>query len=150
MFTNILARLLGRRPRIRRLGRKNALLVEMVDVYAKFSVVGKYRLSGAYVSEDRLARLTLAPTVRPPGSEPAYLLDLTVQPSMAHATTPVLQQPSHAPRGIAACLAAFAILFGLDALLFRTSLYPSILEPGSSAGQFELTFRRERRAQALN
>ena len=69
---------------------------------------------------------------------------------MAQATTPALQQPSHAPRGIAACLAAFAILFGLDALLFRTSLYPSILEPGSSAGQFELTFRRELRAQALN
>ena len=69
---------------------------------------------------------------------------------MAQATTPVLQKPSHAPRGIAACLSALAILFGLDALLFRTSLYPSILEPGSSAGQFELTFRRELRAQALN
>ncbi len=62
---------------------------------------------------------------------------------MAQATTPV-------PRGIAACLAAIAVLFGLDALLFRTPLYPSILEPGSSAGLFEMTFRRERQAQALN
>ena len=35
-------------------------------------------------------------------------------------------------------------------LLFPTSLYQSILEPGSSAGQFELTFRRERRAQGVN
>jgi hypothetical protein len=48
------------------------------------------------------------------------------------------------------CLAAFLLLFALDALLFRTSLYPSLLEPESSAGLFELTFRRERRSQAEN
>ena len=50
-------------------------------------------------------------------------------------------------RGMA-CILAFAGLFGLDALLFRTSLYPSVLEPDSSTGQFELILRREQQAQA--
>jgi hypothetical protein len=38
-------------------------------------------------------------------------------------------------------------LFGLDALLFRTPFYPSILSPDSSTGIFEMTLRRERQAQ---
>ena len=46
-----------------------------------------------------------------------------------------------------AILLAVAGLFGLDALLFRTSLYPSILQPDSSTGQFELTLQRELQAQ---
>lgn len=37
--------------------------------------------------------------------------------------------------------------FGLDALLFRTHWYASVIEPESSTGEFELTLRRERRAQ---
>ncbi len=53
-------------------------------------------------------------------------------------------------RAVAVCLVAFVLLFGLDALLFRTSLYLSILEPGSSTGLFEMTFHRERRSQAEN
>jgi hypothetical protein len=44
-------------------------------------------------------------------------------------------------------LAAFAGLFAIDGLLFRTNLYPSVLEPESAAGQFELTLWREVRAQ---
>jgi hypothetical protein len=44
--------------------------------------------------------------------------------------------------------ASFLLLFGLDALLFRTRLYPSILEPDSSTGKFELILRREQEAQA--
>jgi hypothetical protein len=48
---------------------------------------------------------------------------------------------------IAAILVGVMGLFGLDALLFRTPLYPSILEPDSSAGLFEMTLRRERQAQ---
>ena len=43
------------------------------------------------------------------------------------AATPILALPL-----------AFLGLFGLDALLFRTPLYPSILEPDSSTGVFEL------------
>jgi len=53
-------------------------------------------------------------------------------------------------RTIAVFLTAFATLFGLDALLFRTRLYLSILEPGSTTGLFELTLRSERQAQAEN
>jgi len=45
-------------------------------------------------------------------------------------------------------VAALAGLFAIDAAIFRTNLYPSILEPESSAGQFELTLRREHLAQA--
>jgi len=44
-------------------------------------------------------------------------------------------------------LLGIAGLFTLDAILFRTPLYTSILEPESSAGTFELILRRERRAQ---
>ena len=45
---------------------------------------------------------------------------------------------------------ALAVTFGLYALLFSTHLYPSVLEPDSAAGQFELTLMREQRAQQEN
>jgi len=48
------------------------------------------------------------------------------------------------------CLLAVLGLFGCDALLFRTPIYPSYLEPDSSTGQFELILRREQTAQTLN
>jgi hypothetical protein len=47
-------------------------------------------------------------------------------------------------------MAALFAVFGLDALLFRSSIYTPLLEPDSSSGIFELTFRRELRAQAEN
>jgi hypothetical protein len=53
-------------------------------------------------------------------------------------------------RVAAAILLAVVGLFVLDALLFRTSLYPSTLQPDSSTGQFELTLLREKQAQAAN
>ena len=58
-----------------------------------------------------------------------------------------VKSPRTLARPVAACLLALAALFGLDALLFRTHLYPSVLEPESSTGLFELTLRRERQAQ---
>jgi hypothetical protein len=48
---------------------------------------------------------------------------------------------------IATCLAAVAGLFIVDAALFRSNLYPSVLEPDSSTGLFELTLRIEKLAQ---
>ena len=74
---------------------------------------------------------------------------------MARAPAQVLKPPSNtAPtsvrRAIVTYLAAFLLLFGLDALLFRTTLYSPLLEPSSSTGLFELTFRRELRSQADN
>jgi hypothetical protein len=53
-------------------------------------------------------------------------------------------------RAIAAYLAGFILLFALDSLLFRTRLYTPWLEPNSSTGEFENTFRREVRSQAEN
>lgn len=50
-------------------------------------------------------------------------------------------------RPVMAVLLAFASVFGLDAVLFRTDWYASMIEPNSSTGQFELTLRRELRAQ---
>jgi len=41
-------------------------------------------------------------------------------------------------------------LLALDGLLFRTPFYPSILEPDSSTGVFELILSRERQAQTQN
>ncbi|MEO7651479.1 MAG: hypothetical protein ABIZ80_13520, partial [Bryobacteraceae bacterium] len=56
--------------------------------------------------------------------------------------------PAQGPRSVLACLAACAALFCTDALLFRTGLYPYILEAESSTGQFEFFLRRELRVQA--
>src|SRR6516165_5047235 len=55
-------------------------------------------------------------------------------------------------RSLAATLLAivFAVagLFAMDALVFRSGLYTSILEPDSSTGLFELVLRREQQAQS--
>jgi hypothetical protein len=55
-----------------------------------------------------------------------------------------------AKRRGAVLAAVFAVTgtFVLDALLFHTNLYPSILDPDSSTGLFELILRREQNAQA--
>lgn len=53
-------------------------------------------------------------------------------------------------RGALAVLFAILGLLGCDAALFRTRLYPSVLEPDSSTGLFELILRRERIAQTAN
>ena len=51
-------------------------------------------------------------------------------------------------RPLAVVILAVAGLVALDALLFRTGLYTSILEPDSSTGLFELVLRREQHAQS--
>ena len=68
---------------------------------------------------------------------------------MAIAPPPTLETtPVRKLRTIAlTLLAAFLLLFGLDALLFRTHYYTSILEPDSSAGLLELVLWREKTAQ---
>ena len=68
---------------------------------------------------------------------------------MAIAPSPPLETTSvRKPRRIALTLVvALLLLFGLDALLFRTRLYMSILEPDSSAGLLELILWREKEAQ---
>jgi|SRR5580658_1057879 hypothetical protein len=68
---------------------------------------------------------------------------------MATEPSPRLETtPARKPRRIAlALLIACLGLFGLDALLFRTHMYASILEPDSSAGLVELILWREKRAQ---
>jgi hypothetical protein len=60
---------------------------------------------------------------------------------------PVPVKSRNLQRLLLAVLLAIGGLFGIDALLFRTNLYPSVIEPDSSAGQYELTLRREVRAQ---
>jgi len=50
-------------------------------------------------------------------------------------------------RLVVAVLGSLAGVFLLDAAVFRTNFYPSILEPDSTAGLFENTLRRERLAQ---
>src|SRR5690242_17667460 len=57
--------------------------------------------------------------------------------------------PARGPRSgrILAAGLAVAGLFALDALLFRTKMYPQLLEPGSSTGLFELILRKEIKAQ---
>jgi len=50
-------------------------------------------------------------------------------------------------RAAAACVLAVMGVFGFDALLFRTKIYPQLIEPDSSTGLFELTLRREQKAQ---
>ena len=71
------------------------------------------------------------------------LTRMAIAPSPPLATTPVRKR-----RRIAlTLLLALVGMFGLDALLFRTHLYMSILEPDSSAGLLELILWREKRAQ---
>ena len=53
-------------------------------------------------------------------------------------------------RTVLAGLLGCAGAFGLDALLFRTKMYPQLLEPESSTGLFELVLRREAKAQKQN
>ena len=50
-------------------------------------------------------------------------------------------------RHLWAVILAIAGVIALDALLFRTGFYTSILEPDSSTGIFELILRREQQAQ---
>src|SRR5579872_3360885 len=69
--------------------------------------------------------------------------------------TVVSAPANRTPRGstlrvAAICLAAILAAFGVDALLFRTGIYTSILEPDSTTGIFELTFRGERLRQSEN
>src|SRR5437763_14409433 len=54
--------------------------------------------------------------------------------------------PSAPRRGLAGLLGLFGV-GAADSLLFRTHLYPSVLDPDSSTGLFELTLWNERRAQ---
>jgi hypothetical protein len=68
---------------------------------------------------------------------------MAIAPSPPLATTPVRKRRRIALTLLLACLG----LFGLDALLFRTRLYCSILEPDSSAGLLELILWREKEAQ---
>ena len=53
-------------------------------------------------------------------------------------------------RSLQAIILAITAVIALDALLFRTGLYTSILQPDSSTGTFELVLRREQQAQALH
>ena len=50
-------------------------------------------------------------------------------------------------RPLRAIVLGVAGLFALDALVFRSGLYTSVLEPDSSTGAFELILRREQAAQ---
>lgn len=68
---------------------------------------------------------------------------MAIAPSPPLETTPVRKARRIALTLLVACL----LLFGLDALMFRTHLYTSILEPDSSAGLLELILWREKRAQ---
>ncbi|MGO4880059.1 MAG: hypothetical protein ACLP59_04465 [Bryobacteraceae bacterium] len=68
---------------------------------------------------------------------------MAIAPSPALETTPVRKSR----RAALALLIGGVLLFGLDALLFRTNIYPSLLEPNSSTGLLELMLWRERRAQ---
>ncbi|HXM41975.1 MAG TPA: hypothetical protein VN924_12020 [Bryobacteraceae bacterium] len=68
---------------------------------------------------------------------------MAIAPSPPLAITPARKRRRIALTLLIACL----LLFGLDALLFRTHLYMSILEPDSTAGLLELTLWREKAAQ---
>jgi hypothetical protein len=68
---------------------------------------------------------------------------MAIAPSPRLETTPARKRRRIGLALLAACL----LLFGLDALLFRTHMYTSILEPDSSAGLVELILWREKRAQ---
>jgi hypothetical protein len=67
---------------------------------------------------------------------------MAIAPSPPLATTPARKRRRIALTLLLACL----LLFGLDALLFRTGLYCQILEPDSSAGLLELVLWREKAA----
>jgi lysophospholipase L1-like esterase len=73
-----------------------------------------------------------------------FLTRMAIAPSPALANAPVHKLRLIALSLLIACL----LLFGLDALLFRTGLYMSVLEPDSTAGLLELILRREKAAQA--
>src|ERR1022692_3476695 len=62
---------------------------------------------------------------------------------------PPYRPPRRTLRVVATCFAALLAAFGVDALLFRTGFYARILEPASTAGEFELTFRGELRRQSI-
>jgi hypothetical protein len=68
---------------------------------------------------------------------------MAIAPSPPLAITPARKRRRIAVILLLACL----LLFGLDALLFRTRLYCQILEPDSSAGLLELILWREKAAQ---
>lgn len=68
---------------------------------------------------------------------------MAIAPSPALPKTPVRKRRPIALTLLVACL----LVFGLDALLFRTGLYTSYLEPESSAGLLELILWREKAAQ---
>ena len=55
---------------------------------------------------------------------------------------------SNRRRILCAAIAAAAALFAFDILIFRSGLYATVLEPNSTAGSFELTFRRELQRQS--
>ncbi len=63
---------------------------------------------------------------------------------------PLSIRRSRVRRATLAYLGGFILLFGIDALLFRTGFYSQFLEPNSSTGLFEQTLRREVRSQAEN
>jgi len=75
--------------------------------------------------------------------------NVRMRKGMAIAPSPPLETTSvRKPRRIAlTVVVALLLLLGLDALLFRTRLYTSILEPDSSAGLLELILWREKAAQ---
>jgi len=99
----------------------------------KVPVLGQFALGAGWYPARR-GRLTIGPQVA----------NLPQQSKCS--TTPMAIAPS--PRRIAlTLLIACLLLFGLDALLFRTHLYTSILEPDSSAGLLELMLWREKAAQ---
>src|SRR5579872_5428346 len=67
---------------------------------------------------------------------------------MEHETRPTLSgKRAGVTKPVLAAVLACAAVFGLDALLFRTHWYASVLEPESSTGEFEMTLWNERRAQ---
>jgi hypothetical protein len=74
-------------------------------------------------------------------------VELVTQPVLSSVSSAAAASPSALARCLLSALLAIAGLFGVDSLLFRTNLYPSVIEPNSSTGQFELTLWRELRAQ---
>jgi hypothetical protein len=56
---------------------------------------------------------------------------------------PGARTPRSRLRACVYCLAGFLLWLLLDAAIFRSDLYPSILEPESAAGNFELLFWNE-------